>query len=82
MEAADTYHEESFHVRCVAHIISNAIMESRHVVYDKIDIIRNLLNSIRLSVKLHDKLNTVRVEFNCEHEITGLYSETLWCSTF
>ena len=52
----------SFHIRCVAYVFNLAVKECLHIFREEVNNIRDLISSVRSSVKRREKFNILKVE--------------------
>lgn len=74
--------ENSFHIRCVAHVINLGVKDSMKLIRKEISSIRTVINSITSSTKRRDTFIALCKELNQSVEIPSLDVETRWSSTF
>lgn len=63
---SETYSSECFHIKYIAHVIHLPICDVMTLINGKVEKMRNLLNSIRASVKICNIFDQVQVECNSQ----------------
>lgn len=73
---------DSFHVRCIAHVINIGVKECISSIDEEVGKIREAINTIKVSVKRRDVFEAVRKELKIQCELPSLDCQTRWSSTF
>lgn len=73
---------DSYHVRCMTHVINLVVNKSMLQVHRMIETTRHIVSAMRASVKRRDLFESLRKEINLTCDLSNLDHETRWSSTF
>jgi hypothetical protein len=79
------YLNEDYHVRCVCHVINRAVVNATAVIKKEVEMLREILNSIRGSTAMRQKFSQLAVVLGISKsrlEVPNLDVETRWNSTY
>lgn len=74
--------KSDFHVRCIEHVLNLCVKEVMGLVRESVKRIRQVLFSIRSSVKKRDIFNSLRAQYKIKTDLHALDTENRWSSKF
>jgi hypothetical protein len=75
---------ESFHIRCVCHVMNRAAVDAERVIKDEVGKVRELLKVVRATVRMREEFAMIQVRLGSRRklDVPNLDVENRWNSMF
>jgi hypothetical protein len=75
---------ESFHVRCICHVMNRAAIDTERVIEAEVSMVRELLKIVRATVRMREEFEIIQIRLGRQYnlDVPNLEVQSLWNSMF